>query len=140
MIRPTTPDDTAGLLALADATGIFQSSELEELVGVRPVRIQGTDARLVIRETREIVVLLALEVRAFSSPPRLRRAAFDFTEGNRSTRREFSRGHGSRRFAGDRLQPGTRVEVLRWIWEIFSGHQTTFSPRNKSPECCTTPR
>src|SRR4028119_759636 len=31
MIRPTTPDDTAALIALADATGIFGSNELEEL-------------------------------------------------------------------------------------------------------------
>ena len=31
MIRPTTPDDTAALIALADATGIFRSNELEEL-------------------------------------------------------------------------------------------------------------
>jgi ribosomal protein S18 acetylase RimI-like enzyme len=31
MIRPTTPDDTAALIALADATGIFRSNELETL-------------------------------------------------------------------------------------------------------------
>lgn len=31
MIRPTTPDDTAALIALADATGIFRPNELEEL-------------------------------------------------------------------------------------------------------------
>ena len=31
MIRPTTPDDTAALIALADATGIFRQNELEEL-------------------------------------------------------------------------------------------------------------
>lgn len=31
MIRPIAPDDTAALLALADATGLFQANELEEL-------------------------------------------------------------------------------------------------------------
>jgi ribosomal protein S18 acetylase RimI-like enzyme len=31
MIRPTTPADTASLIALAGATGIFRPSELEEL-------------------------------------------------------------------------------------------------------------
>ncbi|MBE9114690.1 GNAT family N-acetyltransferase [Lusitaniella coriacea LEGE 07157] len=31
MIRPTTPDDTTALIALAQATGLFQPSQLEEL-------------------------------------------------------------------------------------------------------------
>lgn len=31
MIRPTTPDDTSALIALADATGLFQPNQLEEL-------------------------------------------------------------------------------------------------------------
>ena len=31
MIRPTTPDDTTALISLAEATGLFQSSQLEEL-------------------------------------------------------------------------------------------------------------
>ena len=31
MIRPTTPDDTAALIALADATGLFRPNELDEL-------------------------------------------------------------------------------------------------------------
>lgn len=31
MIRPTTPDDTAALIALADATGLFQPNDLDEL-------------------------------------------------------------------------------------------------------------
>jgi len=31
MIRPTTPDDTTALIALADATGLFQPNQLEEL-------------------------------------------------------------------------------------------------------------
>ena len=31
MIRPTTPDDTAALIALADTTGLFQPNQLEEL-------------------------------------------------------------------------------------------------------------
>lgn len=31
MIRPITPDDTAALIALADATGLFQPNELEVL-------------------------------------------------------------------------------------------------------------
>jgi ribosomal protein S18 acetylase RimI-like enzyme len=34
MIRPTTPEDTAALLALADATGLFRPNELEELAEV----------------------------------------------------------------------------------------------------------
>ncbi len=31
MIRPTMPDDTTALIALADATGLFQPKQLEEL-------------------------------------------------------------------------------------------------------------
>jgi hypothetical protein len=31
MIRPITPDDTIALIALAEATGLFQSHETEEL-------------------------------------------------------------------------------------------------------------
>lgn len=31
VIRPTTPDDTVALIALADATGMFRSNEFEEL-------------------------------------------------------------------------------------------------------------
>ena len=31
MIRPTMPDDTTALIALADATGLFQPNQLEEL-------------------------------------------------------------------------------------------------------------
>lgn len=31
MIRPTTPDDTTALIALADTTGLFQANQLEEL-------------------------------------------------------------------------------------------------------------
>lgn len=31
MIRPTTPDDTTALISLADATGLFESEQLEEL-------------------------------------------------------------------------------------------------------------
>lgn len=31
MIRLTTPDDTNALLALAEATGIFESNQIEEL-------------------------------------------------------------------------------------------------------------
>ncbi len=31
MIRLTTPDDTAALIALADATGLFQPNQLEEI-------------------------------------------------------------------------------------------------------------
>jgi len=31
MIRPTTPDDKAALIALADAVGLFRPNELEEL-------------------------------------------------------------------------------------------------------------
>ena len=31
MIRPTTPDDTTALITLADATGLFQPDQLEEL-------------------------------------------------------------------------------------------------------------
>lgn len=31
MIRPTTPDDTTALIALADATGLFQPNHLEDL-------------------------------------------------------------------------------------------------------------
>ncbi|MBE9004847.1 GNAT family N-acetyltransferase [Fortiea sp. LEGE XX443] len=31
MIRPTTPDDTAALIALADAIGLFEPNQLEEL-------------------------------------------------------------------------------------------------------------
>lgn len=31
MIRPTTPDDTTALIALADATGLFQPNQLKEL-------------------------------------------------------------------------------------------------------------
>ncbi len=34
MIRPIAPDDTPALLALADATGLFQPNELEELAQV----------------------------------------------------------------------------------------------------------
>lgn len=31
MIRPTTPNDIAALIALADATGMFQPNQLDEL-------------------------------------------------------------------------------------------------------------
>src|SRR4028119_818971 len=31
MIRPTTPNDTAALIALADATGLFEPNQLEEV-------------------------------------------------------------------------------------------------------------
>lgn len=31
MIRPTIPNDTTALIALADATGLFQPNQLEEL-------------------------------------------------------------------------------------------------------------
>ena len=34
MIRPTTPDDTNALLALAEASGLFQADELEVLAGM----------------------------------------------------------------------------------------------------------
>ena len=34
MIRPATPDDTTNLIALAEATGLFQSHELEDFGGM----------------------------------------------------------------------------------------------------------
>ncbi|MFO0851558.1 MAG: GNAT family N-acetyltransferase [Gemmataceae bacterium] len=41
MIRPTVPADTPGLLALAEATGIFRPSELGELSGMLAAYFDG---------------------------------------------------------------------------------------------------
>ncbi len=46
MIRSTTPDDTTALLALAEATGLFESSHLEELAQILNQHFSdGTDSQ-----------------------------------------------------------------------------------------------
>lgn len=46
MIRSTTPDDTRALLALAEATGLFESEQIEELARMLDQHFSnGTDGR-----------------------------------------------------------------------------------------------
>ncbi|NEO85399.1 MAG: GNAT family N-acetyltransferase [Spirulina sp. SIO3F2] len=42
MIRPITPEDTSALLALAEATGLFQPPELQELSEAIAAALEGT--------------------------------------------------------------------------------------------------